>query len=163
MAKCKGKAMWAYISIPDEKYVPCWRITVCMDSAEAQKLIELGLKKQVKRIDPLTNPEEAELGEYKMKFVRYVDKRGKFTGKNSRPEFIDADNNPFEDILGNGSDVVVKFRPYTWKNTKFGTGVSADLEGVKVINLKPYVPKDAEADAETVTEIVGTDTDDDKW
>ena len=162
MAKCKGKAMWAFLTKTDDKYQPCWRITVCMDSTEAAKLIELGLKKQVKRIDPLTNPEEAELGEYKMKFVRYLDKRGAAVGKNPAPALIDADNEPFTDIVGNGSDVVVKFRPYTWANKKFGTGVGADLEAVKVINLKPYEPKVTDGQEEE-TATVGADTDDDKW
>lgn len=168
MAKCKGKAMWSYLNKVDTKYTPCWRIQLMIDRGEAMKLIELGLKKQVKKIDELMFPDKAALGEYEVKFVRYEQKRGKFKGQdNTKPTVVNADNEPFEEILGNGSDVIVKFSVYQWKNN-FGTGIGADLEGVKVINHIPYVAAvvDNEDEAENTVPAVKKEEpadEDDKW
>lgn len=160
MAKCKGKSMWSYLTKTDDKYTPCWRTDLIVDEAEAKKLIALGLKKLVKKIDPLTDPDVAAMGDYRIKFTRYRDRRGKFAGQqNKQPTLVDADNEPFEGILGNGSDVIVKFNVFTWNN-KFGTGTGADLDGVKVINLVPY--ESVDVDDEGVTVEKDTD-DDDKW
>ena len=164
MAKCKGKAMWSYLRVLDTKYNPCWRISVIMDETEAKKMVELGLKSKIKRTDPITNPEEAELGPYKIKFQRYEDKRGKNKGKkNTAPEYINSDNEPLEDMLGNGSDVIVKFDMYNWNNN-FGSGVGVDLQGVKVINMIPYVQEEKPTVSEEAPSLpTGQEDDEDKW
>lgn len=142
--KVKGKCKWAYIKNLDTKYAPTWKITVFCQLPEAKKLRALGLK--VTKVDEDMNPELAELGPYSVKITRLETKRGKAAGqKNLPPIVIDADNEPFEEILGDGSDVVVTFNTYNWNNN-FGSGVGTDLEKVKVVNLIPYSPKE-----ETIT------------
>ena len=164
--KCKGKAFWSYLNVLDTKYKPCWWTTLVISREEAAKLIELGLKKQVRKIDSLKDPEKAEYGEYEIKFVQYEEKRGKIKGNNQKPDVVDADNEPFEDILGNGSTVIVKFDVFKWNNN-FGSGVGANLLGVKVIELVPYEPISPSADSteEEITIVPTKDDsdDDDKW
>ena len=52
---------------------------------------------------------------------------------------IDADGNTLDTIIGNGSDVVVKVKPYS-----FNGGTYGELVAVKVENLVEYgeVPED---------------------
>lgn len=148
--KVKGKCKWAYVKNLDTKYEPQWKITIFMDPTEAKRMMEVGFK--VHRVDELLNPDLAELGQYRMNCTRKEKKRGKAAGQlNDPPILIDADNEPFEDILGDGSDVIVTYKVYNWTYNG-NPGVSPDLEKVKVINLIPYVPKDAEETAPAVVE-----------
>lgn len=143
MAKIKGKSMWSYTTAPDTKYDPCWRINVLVGPEEAKKAKAIGLR--IIKTDPVMNEDEASLGDYKITFKRYTEKRGKHKGQaNKAPIVVDADEAPFDFIIGNGSDVIVEFEPYTW-NFNGKTGVSADLQKIKIINLVEYIPKDDES------------------
>ena len=145
MAKIKGKCKWAYVKNLDTKYDPMWKITVFCDLEEAKKMKALGLK--VTKVDEDMEPELAELGKYSTKLTRRETKRGKAAGqKNDPPEVIDADNEEFTEILGDGSEVIVTFGTYQWNNSH-GSGTGVDLQKVKVINLVEYVPADKEEEA----------------
>lgn len=56
------------------------------------------------------------------------------------PVVVDANNNPIpKDVLiGNGSDIVVSFKAVSWGKSGNHKLV---LNGVKVMNLVPYIPK----------------------
>lgn len=158
MATLKGKSCWSYLNTPDTKFEPCWRIDLVVDAEEARKAKELGLK--IHRTDELKDPVSAALGQYRIKFVRYVNGRGKRKGTQNQPPIaMDVDNNELTDIIGNGSDVIVGFRLFEWNN-KFGKGISADLEKVKVLNLVEYVPKDKVDEDDTEVKEIKTDDDD---
>ena len=162
MPKCKGKAMWAFTQQPDSKY-NCWKVALYIDSTEAKKMIDLGLKKQVRRVDPLMEPDNAALGEYVIKFSRYVNGKGKAAGKkNPKPEVINVDNEPFDEIIGNGSDVIVRFNVYKWGPNQFGSGIGTDLDGIKVINHIPYAPVETVADTKEEESTVEA-AEEDKW
>ena len=53
------------------------------------------------------------------------------------PKLVDADKNPLDCKVGNGSDVTVQCRPYDWT---FGdrSGRNLDLQAVQVNNLIEY-------------------------
>lgn len=119
-----GKASWAHVQTPDDRYPPAkYSINVAVDEDTATELKKAGLR--VKK--------EGEDLVFKVKRnVLKVD--GTEAGK---PNIVDAENKPFEDNIGNGSIVNVQIRPYEYSNN-FGSGVSADLEGVQVVDLVPY-------------------------
>lgn len=133
MPLCRGKAFWSFTKNPDVKYEPVWRITVQMEDSEAQKLKEFGVK--VRRNDD---------GIFEYKFKRNVTNR-KTGGQNPPPRVVDAQKEPFDQIIGNGSKVVVQYKPFEWKNS-FGKGVGLDLQAVQVIEHIPYAGGDGSAD-----------------
>jgi hypothetical protein len=53
------------------------------------------------------------------------------------PKLVDADKNPLDVNVGNGSDITVQCRPYDWT---FGdrSGKGLDLQAVQVNNLIEY-------------------------
>ena len=125
MPLCKGKLFWAYTNTPDVKFAPVYRISVQMDDEEAKKLKAAGLK--VRRNDE---------GVFEYKFKRGVTNK-KTGAPNPKPKVVDANREPLDAIIGNGSDGVVQYKVYEWKNS-FGTGISADFQAVQVLNLIPY-------------------------
>ncbi len=121
----KGIAMWAFTKNPDTKFDPQWRITLQLDDEEVKKLKAAGLK-------PKRNDDDV----YEYKFYRKVDRKS--GGKNPAPRVVDANKNPFDELIGNGSLVNVQFVPFSWE-FKGKKGMSADLVAVQVLNLVPYV------------------------
>lgn len=121
--KVKGTAMWASVQAPNTTYDPVYCIDLIVVPEVADSLKQLGLKGK-----------SAENG------IIFKFKRNQFRAdgtENNKPAVRDADNQPFTDLIGNGSEVIVQFSTYEWTN-KFGKGISADLQGVQVVNLVPY-------------------------
>lgn len=120
----RGIAQWAHIQKPDDRFPPAkYSITLQVDDDTAKELRDAGLR--VKK--------ENNQNVFKVKRnVLRVD--GTEAGK---PTVVDAKTEPFNELIGNGSDVMVQIRPYEYNNN-FGSGVSADLVGVQVLELVPY-------------------------
>ena len=57
--------------------------------------------------------------------------------QNPKPRIVDADNMPFDGLVGNGSKVNVQYRIWDWSYAG-RSGVSADLQGVQVIDLVAF-------------------------
>lgn len=119
-----GTASWAHILTPDDRFPPAkYSINVLVSEEEADKIKAVGLK--VKAVD----------GGFEFKAKRNVLKAdGTEAG---RPNLVDASNKPFEAEVGNGSVVRIQVRPYDYNNN-FGSGTSADFEGVQVLDLVEY-------------------------
>lgn len=152
--KSYGKLFWTFIRTADTKYGQ-WKTTLVTDREEAAKLRDIGLK--VRRVDEMQDGEDmAAAGDYKVKFTRYLEGRGKAKGKmNPQPKqaLLQSDGTKVEytGIVGNGSSGWVVFTPYEWANKE---GWGADLSGVIVENLIEFesegggdVPR-SEADSE---------------
>lgn len=121
--KVMGTAMWASIQAPNTTYDPVYSIDLIVTEDVAESLKAMGLK--------VKSTEDG----FVVKF-----KRNQFRAdgtENNKPAVRDADNQPFADLVGNGSRVIVQFSTYEWSN-KFGKGISADLQGVQVVELVAY-------------------------
>lgn len=129
-----GKAKWAKLFKPDEKYKN-WQIQVYLDDASMKTYDESGMTMQKKRDDDgifvtFRRPEAKVIKDELVKF--------------DPPSVLDTDGNKLDQLVGNGSDVTVKVIVY---DTMKGKGHR--LEAVKVNKLVPYVKQDS-APAETV-------------
>lgn len=127
--RVRGKAMWASVQAPNTTYDPVYCIDLIVAPEAVEDLKKVGLK--------VKNTEEGPVVKFK---------RNQFRAdgtENKKPVVRDAHNMPFTDLIGNGSEVIVQFNMFEWRN-KFGTGVSADLQGVQVVHLVPYRTGDGE-------------------
>ena len=141
--KIKGKSKFAYLvsadTGPDGTWDAQWKINLYVDKTMAAKVREVGLKATM-------------VDDSKITVSRRVEKRGKQAGKkNNPPKVIDSDNEVFSEILGHGSTVIVTANIYKW-NYKGRSGVGADLEEVKVIDLVPYVPEEGSTEESVADE-----------
>lgn len=145
--KVKGTAMWASVQTPNRTYDPVYSIDLIVSPESADALKKLGLKTK-KTDDGLV-----------CKFKRNLFRQD--GTENNKPAVRDAANNPFNELIGNGSEVIVQFSTYEWSN-KFGKGVSADLQGVQVLELVPYRAGDGDefepVDGDVEDELIGGDS-----
>jgi len=127
----EGRSMWAKVSTPNANFGdPKYEITVLTDQETADRLEGLGLS-QVKDTAGNNKFEEPAFA-----FRRKVESGGRV---NPAPLLVDADGNKLDVSVGNGSEVKVKFKPYS---SKYGT--FAELIAVKVNKLVEYSEPDAD-------------------
>jgi hypothetical protein len=121
-----GKAYWASLSAPNTTYEPVWCIDVTVDEKTKVELESIGLNVQNK-------------GDEKGDFIKIKRKVMKPDGtEREAPNVVDSKRNPWDkSLIGNGSDVNVKFKVYEYEYNK-NHGVSADLIAVQVVKLVPY-------------------------
>jgi hypothetical protein len=64
----------------------------------------------------------------------------------SRPIVVDSARNPWPRglLIGNGSEGIVAFSPFTWRNNLNRCGISLYLDAVQVLSHVPYESLDAE-------------------
>lgn len=128
--KIKGIAYWASVLVPNTTFEPVYCIDLVISKEQADELKKQGLK-------PKLNKD----GEWVMKFKRNVVKKdGSYAEK---PKLVDSARNPITVSVGNGSEVIVQYSVYEWKN-KFGSGIGSDLSGVQVLKLVEFKPRDGE-------------------
>ena len=132
-----GTAYWASVVSPNTTFDPHrWEINVCNLSDETRAMVEE---------DGLTIKNK---GDDRGDFVTI--KRNltrKDGGTNDAPKVVDSNNSPMHNtLIGNGSLVNVKYRPYSWSYSN-RKGVSADLMAVQVVDLVEYM---ADGDFESV-------------
>ena len=127
--KVRGIANWASVQAPNTTFEPVYQVDLTVSEESAAGLKNEGLN--VKKVGE----------DFVYKFKR---KQFKADGtENKKPVVVLADKTPFDGLIGNGSEVIVQFSTYEWKN-KFGSGISADLQGVQVLNLVEYRAGDGE-------------------
>mgnify|MGYP001212998846 FL=1 len=123
----KGKAMWANITSPNTRFQPHkYGLTVLTDTDTASKLEGIGLN-QVR--------DRAGQPKYDEPAFTFSKRATKNDGTaNTAPKLVDNDGADLDVSVGNGSEVVVKIKPY-----KNDYGQFAELMAVKVENLVEYV------------------------
>ena len=123
----KGKAMWANITSPNTRFQPHkYGLTVLTDPDTASKLEGIGLN-QVR--------DRAGQPKYDEPAFTFSKRATRNDGTaNAAPKLVDLDGNDLDVSVGNGSEVVVKIKPY-----KNDYGQFAELMAVKVENLVEYV------------------------
>lgn len=133
----RGKAFYASLHTPNMSGVakfnsdPYFIVNLGLTPEEVQKAKSYGLK---------VSPPEGEIDMPFVKIKRKVTK-GK-TADEVAPEVVDTNQNPIPKnvLVGNKSDVVVKFATY-WYDAG-GGGIGSALYKVQVLNLVPFVRKD---------------------
>lgn len=143
--KTRGLAKYAFVNHLDKKYEQ-WKITLVLDPKEVKKLKAAGLKPK-KVIDEETDEITTEIT-----FNRYL-KRKKSDTLNKKPKVLDAALNPYDGMIGNGSEVIVVHKPFSW-TFKGKEGMSSDLCTVQVIKLVEYEGKVEEDDPDDELEAV---------
>tara|TARA_R100000951_G_C2612441_1_gene171666 strand:+ start:526 stop:942 length:417 start_codon:yes stop_codon:yes gene_type:complete len=123
----KGKAMWANITSPNTRFQPHkYGLTVLTDTDTAATLEGIGLN-QVK--------DRAGQAKYDEPAFTFSKRATKSNGEaNPAPKLINIDGEAIDVSVGNGSEVIVKIKPY-----KNDFGQFAELMAVKVENLVEYV------------------------
>ena len=134
MMYATGKSMWANVSVPNTRFEPHkYMITLLTDEATARELEDAGLSQTKDRAGNLKYDEPA------FSFSKTATRKKKNPNgdleeiANTPPKLIDADGNPLDCLVGNGSDVTVKIRPYSISH-----GTFAELVAVKVNELVEY-------------------------
>jgi hypothetical protein len=128
----KGKAMWANITSPNTRFQPHkYGLTVLTDPETASKLEGIGLN-QVR--------DRAGQPKYDEPAFTFSKRATRNDGTaNTAPKLVDTDGADMDVSVGNGSEVVVKIKPY-----KNDYGQFAELMAVKVENLVEYVEGDSD-------------------
>lgn len=132
MAIVEGKAYWASITRPNEKFEPMWRVDLAVDDATASEFQKQGF----------TIGETTINDETIKNIIKFKRKVSKANGdRNQQPQLVDAEKKPLDKIVGNGSKVKVMYKSYDW-NYKGKTGKGLDLQAVQVLDLVEYTPKE---------------------
>ena len=128
----KGKAMWANITSPNTRFQPHkYGLTVLTDPDTASKLEGLGLN-QVR--------DRAGQAKYDEPAFTFSKRAANNDGvANPAPKLVDTDGNPMDVSVGNGSEVIVKIKPY-----RNDFGQFAELMAVKVETLVEYTETDTD-------------------
>ena len=137
MAILKGKAYWAKLDRASNMFdtnKPRWSIDLALDKKSVNEVTEKGI--------PIKNK-----GDERGDFVTLTKDKFLNDGKElPKPRLIDAKKNDISGtLIGNGSIVKVAYYPYKWNYSLGNTernGVKGILQGVQVIDLVEYVPKD---------------------
>lgn len=137
----KGKASWAYLTKANEKWEqPRYEITLDVDANTYNAF-----------------DEEVDFG------ATYA--KGKYTIKLNcpakkadgtdapKPLFVDQNASPTNVLLGNGSEVYVKYRTFKYTRGRSEGKTRAYLEGVQIVNLVPYEAEDNEDGADAPTSV----------
>lgn len=125
MSIVQGKAFWASVQSPNEKFPPPkYTIDLVVDEETAEKLRAEGLNVVNREGQGLTL--KAKRNQFR--------KDGTL---NTKPNIVDANKEKFEDLVGNGSIINLQYNAYDWEFAG-KTGRSADLVGVQILELVPY-------------------------
>tara|TARA_R110000765_G_scaffold216623_2_gene321229 strand:- start:305 stop:754 length:450 start_codon:yes stop_codon:yes gene_type:complete len=126
MTIISGKAYWAAITSPNTTFEPKWQIDITLDAAAKAKVEADGLTIRNK-------------GDDRGDFVSLKRNVTRASGQeNQQPTLKDRSNRTMDNVMiGNGSDVNVKYRPYD-TNWKGKAGKNADLQEIQVVNLISY-------------------------
>ena len=119
----KVRCSWASIQEPNTKFEHAWEVVATLDEQQAADLANHGFKLK-----------EDDNGNPTYRFKRKC-KGKKKTGEEfdkKAPFCVDASNNPFEKLVGNGSLVNIQ---YSVKDVTFmgNNYINGDLEGMQVL------------------------------
>lgn len=123
MAVIEGKAYWASVTTPNTKFEPVYTVSLLVDEDIAKSFASKGYA--IKQL------QEGPAIVIKRKVAT---KAGK---KNAPPKLIDANKQPLDILVGNGSDVKVQYREWETTNS-YGNFKGLDFQAMQVINLVPY-------------------------
>jgi hypothetical protein len=127
MAILNGKAYWAAITVPNTKYEPVYSIDLALSDEDADMLEAEGYNVKTK--------------DYGRTIAIKRKVRNAKGEERPKPKLMDAAKNPFNEQVGNGSEVRVQYRP--WEMPRQGTVIKGlDLQAVQVLKLETFAGAD---------------------
>ena len=127
MPVVEGTAMWASIKTPNTTFTPEYQITLIVDDNVASDFSSRGHR--------VKDTDDGRAIIIKRKVAR------KDGTPNNVPKLIDANKEPLDVAVGNGSKVRVQYREWETSNN-FGDFKGLDLQAVQVIDLVEYTAAD---------------------
>lgn len=136
--QAKGTAYWASITVPNTTFEPVYQLELVLDDATADEFEARGFPTingtAVKRDGSMKTS-----AHYDGRAVLIKRKVNRKDGTpNFKPKLYDSNGELTEDMVGNGSTVLVKYREWEVEN-QFGHFKGLDLVRVKVLNLVEFV------------------------
>lgn len=126
-----GPCKWAKVYKPDDKFGdPMWSIVLYLDEENMENFRKTGMT-----MKPKTD-EDGDFVTFRRKqFQNFKNERKEF----DPPAVFDKNNEPFSELIGNGSEVTVKVEYFNTRN-----GVGSRLVSVRVENHIPYETAEAQ-------------------
>jgi hypothetical protein len=137
MAVIQGKAYWASVTTPNTTYEPVYTVDLVVDEAVANDFESRGFRVKNLSIKDESGS-ETPVG-------RAITIKRKVNGPNgmvrNAPKLFDANKNPMDEIVGNGSTVKVQYNEWETDN-KYGSFKGLDFQAMQVIDLVPLKSQD---------------------
>ena len=132
MAVVSGKAYWASITSPNTTFEPVYTVDLVVSDEVANDFEAKGYK-----VKEISNGDEV--------IGRAVTFKRKVNGPNGMvrqaPKLLDANKNPIDELVGNGSKVRVQYSEWETSN-KYGNFKGLDFQAMQVIDLVQYKSSD---------------------
>jgi len=137
MAVIQGKAYWASVTTPNTTYEPVYTVDLVVDESVANDFESRGFRVKNLSIKDESGS-ETPVG-------RAITIKRKVNGPNgmvrNAPKLFDANKNPMDEIVGNGSTVKVQYNEWETDN-KYGSFKGLDFQAMQVIDLVPLKSQD---------------------
>jgi hypothetical protein len=137
MAVIQGKAYWASVTTPNTTYEPVYTVDLVVDETVANDFESRGFRVKNLSIKDESGS-ETPVG-------RAITIKRKVNGPNgmvrNAPKLFDANKNPMDEIVGNGSTVKVQYNEWETDN-KYGSFKGLDFQAMQVIDLVPLKSQD---------------------
>lgn len=126
---------WVSAQKPNTKFESTYEIECILSKEQAKTLQE-----ESKDFDPKGKGIKIKKDDNDNLYIRFKRKAERPDGTpNPKPICVGKDGKtPFEKLVGNGSVCNVQYSFVTYKNVKFGEGVTSDFKGVQVLEHVAY-------------------------
>lgn len=132
MAIQEGIAYWASVTTPNTKFEPVYTVDLVVSDDVANDFEAKGYK-----VKEISNGDEV--------IGRAITFKRKVNGPNGMvrqaPKLLDANKNPIDELVGNGSKVKVQYSEWETSN-KYGDFKGLDFQAMQVIDLVQYKSSD---------------------
>ena len=132
MAIQEGLAYWASVTTPNTKFEPVYTVDLVVSDDVANDFEAKGYK-----VKEISNGDEV--------IGRAITFKRKVNGPNGMvrqaPKLLDANKNPIDELVGNGSKVRVQYSEWETSN-KYGNFKGLDFQAMQVIDLVQYKSSD---------------------
>ena len=128
MAIQEGIAYWASVTTPNTKFEPVYTVDLVVSDEVANDFESRGYKvKEITMNDEVVG--------------KAITFKRKVNGPNGMvrqaPKLLDANKNPIDELVGNGSKVRVQYNEWETSN-KYGDFKGLDFQAMQVIDLVQY-------------------------
>jgi len=134
MAIQEGTAYWVSAKSPNTTFEPTYTVDLVVDDKVADDFQARGFRVKDLKVG------EQEVG-------RAITMKRKVNGPNGMirpaPHCLDKDKMPMDELIGNGSRVIVQYKEWETSN-KYGDFKGLDFKGIQVLDLVSFESADGE-------------------